>query len=132
MQHRHQNIAFELPDDWNDRSTLLYIGPDDQPPTALSISFVEAADVTPKQVLHEQARLYAQSDPSFEVHEESAFDEGWQMRQSMQTDNLNMQQVTIALRTGDTIVLATASCEASHYETSAEALSQILRSIRPV
>jgi hypothetical protein len=143
MQFRHGGLTLELPNDWMDQSTLLFVAPPTsenvmsthkvaEQSEAISINFVLApGDV--KALLAEQAEALGANDPGFEILEEGAFScglgEGWSYVQRMTIQGIPVRQLTVACPVGPIAVVATAAAPDGRFDDARERLHEILMSI---
>lgn len=143
MHIRHGGFVLEIPADWSDQSTLVFVGPlpaklsttTQMAPVseAVAISFVRAARGEPQEILRTQAQQLAHSDPTFELLSSGPFScglgEGWRYTQKVTVDGQAVVQLAVACRAGDVMVLATGAVDANSFSRREAQLAEILRSM---
>ncbi len=145
MKLQHGGFSIELPDDWSDMSTLMFVGPPEAPalPTvspvqgpaeSVTVSFVVVDDEDARTVLRQQAKALETTDPSFRVLDEGPFTcglgEGHRFRQTIEADGVEVHQLCVACVLGPVAVVATASATAERFDRCAPKLEGILESMR--
>ncbi len=147
MQLRHGGLTIEVPDDWEDRSTLLFVAPRDtaelptvaavqRPTEAVAIAFVRVkSGETAEDVMRSQAEQARALNPEFEVSDagpiDSALGSGWCQTQSLTVFDMPVRQLSAAFVVGPVAVVATASAAESRFARCSEMLSSVLRSLGP-
>lgn len=142
MAIQHGGVKIDVPPNWLDRSTLLFIRPPHQVPTsasvdpsteAVSVSFL--TDLSPQDALRRQFDQLRGIDPQLTLLSEEPFacglGEGHAYIQRFRVEGRPMLQLVIACQAGDVVVLATGSAAEERFDGCREQLRQILASIRP-
>jgi len=143
----HGALRIDVPTEWQDQSTLLFVAPRkqemlttltpvEQPTEAVSITFVTDDD-DPKGVLARQAEALRQADPTFEVLAERPFDtklgSAWSYEQRLDMGGTVVRQLAVACRVdsdgGKVIVLATGAAVDARFEHHRKKLVDILASL---
>ena len=137
MEIRHGGLALDVPADWRDQSTLLFVAPIEDGERAsevVSVSF-HAGAIAPRDLLRDQADQMRAMDPALEVIGDGPFDcalgEGWSLVQKLTLDGNPVQQIVVACPAGGTTVMATAATSPDRFADRLEQLKSILNSLRP-
>jgi hypothetical protein len=145
MRLRYGIITVELPKDWRDCSTLLFVGPpterdaslpalNRQSPSAPSVAVqLVKHDGPPDALLARQIAELTRLGSTYELLGEGAFDaragRAWSCSQRIQIDGRWVRQLSVAISLGGAAILATASATAELFELARERLEGIIRSI---
>jgi hypothetical protein len=134
---RHGGLCLDLPVDWADRSTLLFVAPPSDEgslPEAVSIRLAYSDD-DPRAVLAAQEAQLRALDPELERVSEGAFasalGDGWQSEYRLCLEGVEARQIGVACATDELLVFATASAGAERFDAVADRLRTILGSLRP-
>jgi len=143
MQFRHGGLTLDLPDDWIDQSTLLFVAPPTrehvmsthevaEQSEAVSINFVlDPGNV--RDLLSEQATELRRMDPGFEIVEEGPFScglgEAWFYVQRLSIHGIPVRQLAVACPAGQLTVIATAAAPDGNFDAARERLRGILESM---
>jgi hypothetical protein len=141
---RHGRVSFDIPDDWNDRSTLLFVGPPPSLPTAnaarmpqpsMTMTFArtkgEHALQEARAILDEELAGLAAMNVGLEVLKmeefETAIGKGALSTHRLSLEGLRLLQLQVVVVTGQIAVRAAASGDGS--PASEDALRKILASL---
>ncbi|MBI3178680.1 MAG: hypothetical protein HYZ27_03410 [Deltaproteobacteria bacterium] len=144
MSIRHGGFVIDIPTDWSDQSTLVFVGPRpvhlpttaavDPVSEAVAVSFVPGAKSEPKEILATQSAQLGRADPTFEVVSDGPFPcglgEGWRYTQKLTVDGQQVVQLSVACRAGDVMVLATGAVDAGSFALCEARIAKILASMR--
>ena len=143
MRLNHGALGIDLPPDWRNQSTLLFVAPRpklnlpstaevQQPTEAISISFYYDTQ-SPQALLGQQAEQLGQVHPGFAVIDDgpisSGLGDGWRYTQDLDMDGTPVRQIAAAFAIGPVTVLATAATVRETFEARREELTQILCSL---
>jgi hypothetical protein len=144
---QHAALAIDIPDEWRDQSTLLFVAPP-PPPTdyadskpkvpgqAIAVRFVEAAGRSASDYLKEQHVVAVATDPNARLINEAEFrcglGPGRIMEQELTLAGHRLCQFSACVIIGPIAVLATASCGAGAPAVERTKLVERLASLRAV
>jgi hypothetical protein len=144
MKIRHGALAIDLPAEWQDQSTLLFVAPRqtetlattatvEQPTEAISVTFVTDDD-EPQGILARQAESMTKLDAAFEVLKQGPFTtalgEGWCYEQRFEMGGSVVRQLAVACRVGRVVVVATGAAVDARFERHRDKLTTILASLQ--
>lgn len=121
MKISHGGLGLEIPDDWTDASTLLFLGPAKESTDsskknareAISIHFAETDGQDAKEILEQSFEVTKKQEPSLEILEQKTFvcslGEGWQMLQRLQVGTDAVKQYSACCVRGQLAILLTAA-----------------------
>ena len=143
MELRHGNFAINLPDDWEDRTTLLLVAPSRAAgrPTknpiveggpAVSINFL-IDDHEPRETLSAQATQLQTLDCGFATLSEGPFTvplgPAWHQVQRLQMDGRWVRQLVVACKVGPLTLVASAAAIDERFDHTQAELTKILQSM---
>lgn len=142
---RYGIMTVELPKDWRDCSTLLFVGPATerdaaipslirQSPSAPSVAVqLVKHDGPPDALLAKQIAELSRLGAPYELLGEAAFDaaagDAWSCSQRIKIDGRWVRQLSVAISLRGAAILATASATTELFELAREKLESIIRSI---
>jgi hypothetical protein len=136
MKMRHGAIALEVPADWTDRSTLLFVGPplESGSSEAISMVFVESGE--PEEALERQAEEIRELDPKLQILARERFEgklgSGRCLLQRYLMNGIPVRQLVVALPLpSGGLVIATAATTEARFIKEEAALRRILSSLEP-
>jgi len=144
MQIQHGALAIDVPADWQDQSTVLFVAPRteeslttlstvEQPTEAVSLTFVTDSD-DPKRILERQAESLRKMDAGFELLGEGPFEtalgSGWSYEQRFDMGGSVVRQLAVACRVGPVVVLATGAAVDARFDRHRNQLAAILASLK--
>lgn len=133
----------DLPADWEDRSSLLFVAPEaPEVPTKQRIEASrEALHVdfafdhrSPKTILEGRAEALREVDPTFEIVASEPFTcelgDGWCLDQRVTIADVTVRQLAVVVTVGPIIVSATAAAGEDRFPFMRPKLEKVLRSMR--
>ncbi len=144
---QHAALAIDIPDEWKDQSTLLFVAPPPAPADyadarpkvpgqAIAVRFVDAAGRSASDYLKEQHAAAVATDPASRLVNESEFrcglGSGRIMEQELTLAGYRLCQYSACVILGPIAVLATASCGAGASADERAKLVERLKSLRAV
>ena len=144
MELRHGALALDLPSDWLDQSTLLFMrppqslsrAPNQTVPTEVVTVTFERTTSSPKKTLRRHVEQLQRLHPEFDRLEEKPFQCGlgdaWSVTLQLAVEGQPVRQLVVASRAGDVMVIATAASSVERFARYQEELRSILASIRAV
>ncbi|MBI5511971.1 MAG: hypothetical protein HY903_24705 [Deltaproteobacteria bacterium] len=144
MLLQHGALAIDLPGNWLDHSTLLFLRPPDgiaaptarieQVPEAISLSFMRG--VTAEVALLRQAEQLRALDPTMVVLRETAFPcalgAARAYEQRVTLNGRAVQQLVVACVVGEVTVLISAAASVERFPRYESELATIIKNIRPL
>lgn len=147
MRFRHGGLALDLPEQWGDQSTLLFVGPPEPAgnlPTmassggsgeAVQINFYFADGASPEVFLEAQLAMVKEVDDELEILERGPFTcglgEGWQVVQRLVLDGFVTRQIVACVFRGEAAIVASAVAAEGRFGAVRGRLQDILASIGP-
>ena len=147
MKIRHGALQIDLPEDWSDQSSLLFVAPRDKHPArtahptqqtteAVALNFVDAQGQDAQTILRQQSETLGAADPSFRVLAEEPFacrlGEGWLVTQTLTAADVTLRQLCLAVVIGRIVILATAACSDARFARNEAELRSILQSLETI
>ena len=144
MEVRHGAIVIDVPNEWEDRSTLLFVAPQPQSnlPTAnevhdsteaVSVRFVMGSD-SAEDYLAAQAAELAELRTGHELQAQGTFacglDGAWHHVRRVEVAGQRLRQLAVAAPLGPMLVVATAAAGDARFDFVREQLTAILSSLR--
>lgn len=142
MELRHGKVKLDVPDDWLDQSTLLFVAPrgDAEPVPApavtptLTVRFAFGAHVSPSELIELELSKLQVIQPSAERLWQGPFESPLgtgQMHHVRATlVDVAIEQLAVAWVVGELGIVACASCGSRELERERPRLEAMLRSIR--
>ncbi|HEY4220582.1 MAG TPA: hypothetical protein VGO62_04550 [Myxococcota bacterium] len=142
MQVRHGGLVLDVPSDWLDQSSLLFVAPRAAStlPSAVKVSspveslavrtVVVDAGVSARALLDADNAALASVDASADLVSEGALGAGYQRVHRVTLLGHPLRQVSFALVVGELAVLATATCAEARYASVKAELEAMLVAIR--
>lgn len=142
---RHGGLEVDLPGDWEDRSSLLFVAPasDASLPVgnkveasreAITIDFTFGDGRDAKVILEERAAGLRKIDPGFEVIEQGPFEcgfgEAWCYEQRLTLGEVRVRQLAVVCCVGPVAISATAAASEERFGAVRPRLEAVLRSLR--
>lgn len=141
---RHGGLEVDLPGDWEDRSSLLFVAPSadslpeghkqDPAREAVTIDFTFGEGRDPRLILEERAEGLRKIDPGFEVIERGPFECGFGRafcyEQRLTLGEVRVRQLAVVCCTGPVVISATAAASDDRFDLVRPRLETVLRSLR--
>ncbi len=146
---QHGQVALDLPDDWADQSTLMFIAPPpaadvptqanvEQPTESVRIEFTHNPFDSAETYIATQLEELGRADPSFaEALSSGPFKcplgDGWHVVCQVNVDEVLLRQIIVGVELGPNVLLfAVATASQDRFESQEAALRSILESMRTV
>lgn len=131
MRAIHGGLALTIPDDWQDHSTLLFVGA--SPSQSVSVSFL--LGVTAESALAAQTEQLGTHTPGFEIIGQApfhcGFGDGVMCEQRMVLRGRPVRQLAAAVVAGGICILLAASAPDGDFDLHRERLHNMLSSLGP-
>lgn len=147
MRFQHGGLALDVPDNWADQSTLLFVGPPEDGPQlptmassgrsgeAVQVSFYLAQGDGPREFLTHQMAQVTEIDPEVSVLEGGPFEcglgQGWQIVQRAQLDGFVVRQLVACVFRDQAAIVASAVASEGRFPLVRDRLQEILQSLGP-
>ncbi len=145
---QHGPVALDLPDDWADQSTLMFVAPPpaahvptqasvEQPTESVRIEFTHNPFDSAETYIATQLEELGRADPSFaEAISSGPFEcplgTGWHVVCQVDVDDILLRQIIVGVELGPNVLLfAVGTASQDRFGSQEAALRTILESIRP-
>jgi len=138
----HGRLKLQVPDDWHDQSTLLFVAPRAAAETVpraqvtptLSVHFAFGAGLAANQLVDQETGKLARLDPAVERRPAQPFasplGEGALQEVRFTLSGVPVAQLAVAWVVGELGVIACASCGARELEAERPRLEALLRAVK--